>query len=136
MPQKYSKKKSYFSYCTFWSTSQSGSTTTDRKPTDRKQTDREQRRLAEKGYPEFIFTIPRAILPKLSLCDKIILTKSLLHDQLTWLSQSYNTATRVSHCNKITVHEFTLSNNIQSFIHTVQQSANFGILNRSANVVL
>ena len=56
--------------------SQSGSTTTDREPTDRKQTDCEQRRLAEKGYLEFIFTIPRAILPKLSLCDEITVTKS------------------------------------------------------------
>ena len=81
----------YFSYCTLWSTSQSGSTTTDREPTDRKQTDREQtdrkqRRLAEKDYPEFIFTIPRAILPKLSLCDEITITKSLLRDQLVAVS--------------------------------------------------
>ena len=77
---------SYFSYCTFWSTSQSGSTTTDHEPTDNKQTDheqtdRKQRRLTEKGCPEFIFTIPRAILPKLSLCDEITGTKSLLHNQ-------------------------------------------------------
>ena len=85
------RKTSYFSYCTFWSTSQSGSRTTDRKPTDHKQTDREQtdheqRRLAGMGYPEFIFTIPRAILPKLSLCDEITGTKSLLHNQVVTVS--------------------------------------------------
>ena len=39
--------------------------------TDREQSDREQRRLAEKGTPKYIFTIPRAILPKPSLCDEI-----------------------------------------------------------------
>ena len=33
------------------------------KTTDREQTDRVQRRLAEKGDPKYIFTIPRAILP-------------------------------------------------------------------------
>ena len=49
-----------------------GSTTTDRK-----QTDREQRRLAEKGDPKCIFTIPRAILPKPSLGDEITATKSV-----------------------------------------------------------
>ena len=38
-----------------------GSTTTDRK----------QRRLAEKGDPKYISTIPKAILPKPSLCDEI-----------------------------------------------------------------
>ena len=42
------------------------------------QTDREQRRLAEKGHPKYIFTIPRAILPKPSLSDEITVTKSLL----------------------------------------------------------
>ena len=36
--------------------SSKGSTTTNCE-----QTDREQRRLAEKGDPEYIFTIPRAI---------------------------------------------------------------------------
>ena len=40
-------------------------------------TDREQCRLAEKGDPKYIFTIPRAILPKPSLCDEITATKSL-----------------------------------------------------------
>ena len=49
-----------------------GSTTTDREPTDR-----EQRRLAEKGDPKYIFTIPRAILPKPSLRDEITATKSV-----------------------------------------------------------
>ena len=47
------------------------------KTTDRKQTDRVQRRLAEKGDPKYIFTIPRAILPKPSRCDKITATKSV-----------------------------------------------------------
>ena len=50
---------------------------TDREPTDREQTDREQRRLAEKGDPKYIFAIPRAILPKPSLSDKITATKSV-----------------------------------------------------------
>ena len=50
---------------------------TDREPTDREQTDREQRRLAEKCNPKYIFTIPRAILPKPSLCDKITAKKSV-----------------------------------------------------------
>ena len=54
-----------------------GSMTTDREPTDREQTDRKQHRLAEKGNPKYIFTIPRAILPKPSLCDEITSTKSL-----------------------------------------------------------
>ena len=45
--------------------------------TDRELTDREQRRLAEKGDPKYIFTIPRAILPKPSLCDEITATKSV-----------------------------------------------------------
>ena len=54
-----------------------GSTTTDREPTDHEQTDCEQRRLAEKGDPKYIFTIPRAILPKPSLSDKITATKSV-----------------------------------------------------------
>ena len=40
-------------------------------------TDREQRRLAGKGDPKYIFTIPRAILPKPSLCDEITATKSV-----------------------------------------------------------
>ena len=39
-------------------------------------TDREQCRLAEKGNPTYIFTIPRAILPKPSLCDEITATKT------------------------------------------------------------
>ena len=51
----------------------------------------QQRRLAEKGDPKCIFTIPRAILPKPSLNDKIsdeiTVTKSLLRGQLTWLVQ-------------------------------------------------
>ena len=46
-----------------------------------RQTDREQRRLAEKGDPKYIFTIPRAILPKPSLCDEITETQSLLRGQ-------------------------------------------------------
>ena len=62
---------------------------TDCEPTDREQTDRGQRRLAEKGDPKCIFTIPRAILPKLSLRDEIsdetTVTKSSLRGQLTWL---------------------------------------------------
>ena len=37
----------------------------------------EQRQLAEKGDPKYIFTIPRAILPKPSLCDEITATKSM-----------------------------------------------------------
>ena len=40
-------------------------------------TDREQLRLGEKGNPKYIFTIPRAILPKPSPCDKITATKSV-----------------------------------------------------------
>ena len=67
-------------------------------------------------------------------CNEIVASRSVSRGQLAWLGQSYATAIRVSHCNKITVHEFTLSNNIQSFIHTVQQSPNFGILKRSANM--
>ena len=66
-----------------------GSTTADREPTDREQTDCGQRRLAETGDPKYIFTIPRAILPKPSLCDEIsdetTVTKSSLRGQLTWL---------------------------------------------------
>ena len=58
-----------------------GSTTTDRDKTDRKQ-----RRLAEKGDPTYIFTIPRAILPKPSLCDEITVTKSLLRGQFVAVS--------------------------------------------------
>ena len=38
--------------------------------------DREQRRLAEKGDPKYILAIPRAILPKPSLCDEMTATKS------------------------------------------------------------
>ena len=45
-------------------TKQLGSTTTDLD-----QTDCEQCRLAENCNPKYIFTIPRAILPKPSLCD-------------------------------------------------------------------
>ena len=57
-------------------------------------TDRGQRRLAEKGDPKYISTIPRAILPKPSLGDEITdettATKSSLcgqfvSSQLTWL---------------------------------------------------
>ena len=80
---------------------------TDREPTDREQTDREQRRLAEKGDPKYIFTIPRAILPKPSLCEEITATKlvtkscneivasrsvcsqSVCRGQLTWLVQCF-----------------------------------------------
>ena len=76
-----------------------GSTTTDREPTDHEQTDRKQRLLAEKGNPKYIFTIPRAILPKPSLCDEImrqnhrnatialrsVCSQSVCHGQLTWL---------------------------------------------------
>ena len=58
-----------------------GSMITDREPTDRKQTYRRQRRLAEKGDPKYVFTIPKAILPKPSLCDEITVTKSSLHGQ-------------------------------------------------------
>ena len=56
---------------------------TDHESTDRKQTDSEQRRLAEKSNPKYIFTIPRAILPKPLLCDEITatLTKSSLRGQ-------------------------------------------------------
>ena len=70
---------------------------TDCEPTEREQTDRKERRLAEKGDPKYIFTIPRAILPKPSLCDEITamksVTKSLLRGQfvcgqLTWLALS------------------------------------------------
>ena len=53
------------------------SVTSWRETTDRKQTDRVQRQLAEKGDPKYIFTIPRAILPKRSRCDKITATKSV-----------------------------------------------------------
>ena len=45
--------------------------------TGREQTDCEQRRLAEKGDPKYIFTIPRDILPKFLLCDEITATKSV-----------------------------------------------------------
>ena len=76
---------------------------TNCKQTNRKQTDREQRQLAEKGDSRYIFTIPGAILPKLSLCDEITATKwvtkscyktiasrlicsrSVCRGQLTWL---------------------------------------------------
>ena len=60
-----------------------GSTTTDRE-----QTDRGQRRLAEKGDPKYIFTIPRAILPKLSLCNETTVTKSSFRGNLLALSLS------------------------------------------------
>ena len=36
-----------------------------------------RRRLAEKDNPKYVFTIPRATLPKPSLCDKITATKSV-----------------------------------------------------------
>ena len=80
---------------------------TDREPTDREQTDREQRWLAEKGDPKYIFTIPRAILHKPSLCDEITATKSVTktcnkiiasgsvysrlvcRGQLTWINFKY-----------------------------------------------
>ena len=55
--------------------------------TGSKTTDREQRQLAEKSDPKYIFTIPIAILPQLSLCDEITVTKPLLRGQLTWLAQ-------------------------------------------------
>ena len=51
-------------------------------------------RLAEKGDPKYIFTIPRAILPKPSLCDKINATKSLLRGQfvaISWLGSIFTT---------------------------------------------
>ena len=38
--------------------------------TDRKQTDREQRRLAEKGDPKYIFSIP---IPQSHLAQTLIL---------------------------------------------------------------
>ena len=65
-----------------------GSTTTDREQIDHLQSDREQRRLAEKGNSKYIFTIPRDILPKLSLCDEITVMKSLVRAQfvaVSWL---------------------------------------------------
>ena len=78
-----------------------GSTTTDREPTDCEQTDRKQHRLAENCDPKYIFTIPRAILPKPSFCDKMTETKScnkivasrsvcsrsVCDGQLTWLGR-------------------------------------------------
>ena len=62
-----------------------GSTTTECK-----QSDREQHQLAEKDDPKHIFTIPRAILPKPSLCDEIIASRSVCsrsvcRGRLTWL---------------------------------------------------
>ena len=60
------------SYMVSKSSDANGSTTTDREPTDR-----EQRQLAGKGDPQHISTIPRAVLPKPSLCDEITATKSL-----------------------------------------------------------
>ena len=51
-----------------------------------RQTDREQRRLAKKGDPKYIFTIPRAILPKPLLCDEITVTKSSLRGQFVAVS--------------------------------------------------
>ena len=73
-----------------------GSTTTDRE-----QTDSEQHRLAEKGDPKYIFTIPRAILSKPSLCDEMtamkscneiiasrsVCSRSVCRGQLTWLGR-------------------------------------------------
>ena len=58
-----------------------------RAKTGPRQTDREQRRLAEKGNPKYIFTIPIAILPQPSFCDEITVTKPLVRGQLTWLGQ-------------------------------------------------
>ena len=65
-------------------------------------TDREQRRLAEKCGSKYIFAIPRAILPKPSLCDEITATKSVtktcneiiasrsvFRSHLTWLAKIY-----------------------------------------------
>ena len=68
--------------------------TTDREPTDHVQTDRRQRRMAEKGDPKYIFTIPRAILPKPSLCDEITATKLLYENRrfAVSLSQSVDLA--------------------------------------------
>ena len=59
-----------------------------------KTTDRVQRRLAEKGYPKYIFTIPRAILPKPSRCDKITVTKPMQRNRrfAVSLSQSVDLA--------------------------------------------
>ena len=64
------------------------------KTTDRKQTDRVQRRLTEKGYPKYIFAIPRAILPKPSRCDKITVTKPMQRNRrfAVSLSQSVDLA--------------------------------------------
>ena len=50
----------------------SGSTTTDREPTDREQTDRGQRRLAEKGDPKYIFTIPEPSCPNPHFVTKLL----------------------------------------------------------------
>ena len=70
-----------------FSATKTGSTTTDR----------EQRRLAEKGDPKYIFTIPKAILSQSSLCDeitatksciKIIASRSVCRGQLTWLDKN------------------------------------------------
>ena len=65
--------------------------------TDCEQADREQRRLAEKGDFKYIFTIPRAILPKASLCDEINVTKPLVRGQfvcgqfvaVSWLGSAW-----------------------------------------------
>ena len=65
--------------------------------TDREQADHEQRRLAEKGDSKYIFTIPRAILLKASLCDKINVTKPLVRGQfvhgqfvaVSWLGSAW-----------------------------------------------
>ena len=53
---------------------------------DRGQADCEQRRLAEKGDSNYIFTIPRAILPKASLFDEINVTKPLVRGQFVAVS--------------------------------------------------
>ena len=53
-----------------------------------RQTDREQGRLAEKSDPKYMFTFPRAILPKPSICDKITVMKLLVRDQLTWIAHN------------------------------------------------
>ena len=60
--------------------------------TDCEQADREQRRLAEKDNSKYIFTIPRATLPKASLCDEINATKPLVRGQFvtfSWLGSAW-----------------------------------------------
>ena len=76
--------------------------------TDSEPTDRKQRRLAENCDPKYIFTIPRPILPKPSLCDEMTATKScneivasrsvclqsVCRGQLTWLVLTLGTSWR------------------------------------------